>query len=187
MKYLRIYNNEQAYKDDIFHLLYESSASLDYPYIVSFVHGSNQPVRYDSLYIDFIDAYVKERLLAAYDENGDGKLSTIEAGVIEDLGTMFVGDENLTTFNDVYALKMLKTLDLHNSAIEDIDISENYNLITINMEGTFGGVTFGDQTQMTPMQRQYYNAEVPESEIESFFGADGDVNQSEINNFFDNL
>lgn len=185
MKYLRIYANETAYKDDIFHLLYESSASLDYPYVVSFVHGSNQPVRYDSLYIDFIDEYVKNVLLAAYDENGDGKLSTIEAGLIESLS--FAGDENLTTFHDVYALKMLRTLDLSNSAIEDIDISENYNLTTINMEGTFGSVSFGDQTPMTEMQRAYFNADVPESEIDAFFGNEAEVSSSEINNYFDTL
>lgn len=187
MKYLRTYPSEDAYQEGINALLYDSSASLDYPYIVSYVRGSANPVRYDSIYIEFADDYVRSKLLTAYDTNHDGHLTTFEAGAITSL-TMFAGDRQLTSFSDVRSLKALVSLDLHGSALRSIDVSELPKLQTLDLSNTTAACRFGNFTELTDMQRMFYRSDVPMSEVYSFLGLDAqELPQTEINNYFNNL
>ena len=48
----------------------------------------------------FADEYVKEICVANWDSNGDGELTYREARAVTDLGAAFVGDENITSFDE---------------------------------------------------------------------------------------
>ena len=67
--------------------------------------------------IQFADAKVKDICVALWDTNNDGELSQDEAAVVKDLGTVFSGNEKITSFDE---LKHFTTLtSIRNSAFAE--------------------------------------------------------------------
>lgn len=51
-------------------------------------------------YIDFVDPAVRDICVANFDTDGDGKISIEEAAAVTDIGTLFKGNTEITSFNE---------------------------------------------------------------------------------------
>jgi hypothetical protein len=60
--------------------------------------------------ITFVDANVKALCVANWDTNGDGELSEEEAAVVTDLGEVFKGNEEITSFDELQYFSGLTTI-----------------------------------------------------------------------------
>lgn len=76
--------------------------------------------------IVFVDSAVKALCVANWDTNGDGELSMEEAASVTDLGTVFKGNKEITSFNELQYFTGL-------TAIEDGVFSSCSNLLSVIM------------------------------------------------------
>ena len=60
-----------------------------------------EDVPVDNDVISFVDANVKALCVANFDTNGDGELSKAEAAAVTTLGSVFKGNENIKTFDEL--------------------------------------------------------------------------------------
>ena len=60
--------------------------------------------------INFVDDKVKALCVANWDTNGDGELSYVEAAAVTDLGTVFKGNMNIQSFNELQYFTGLRSI-----------------------------------------------------------------------------
>ena len=76
--------------------------------------------------ISFADAKVKALCVANWDTNSDGELDEAEATAVTDLGTVFKGNTEITSFNELQYFTGL-------TSIEDYAFQSCYNLTSVNI------------------------------------------------------
>ena len=80
----------------------------------------------ESPIISFADAKVKALCVANWDTNNDGELDEAEAAAVTDLGTVFKGNTEITSFNELQYFTGLTN-------IEDYAFQSCYNLTSITI------------------------------------------------------
>ncbi len=83
--------------------------------------------------INFADSYVKALCVANWDTDSDGELSEAEAASVTDLGIIFKGNKNITSFNEFKYFTGVKTIEKNAfygcSSLESISFPESINYV----------------------------------------------------------
>lgn len=83
-------------------------------------------------YIDFVDPAVRDICVANFDTDGDGKVSMEEAAAVTDIGTLFRGNTEITSFNEFKyftGVTTLKSYAFERSSLEYIKLPSSVTLL----------------------------------------------------------
>ncbi len=87
-------------------------------------------------YIDFVDPAVRDICVANFDTDGDGKVSMEEAAVVTDIGTLFKGNTEITSFNEFKYFTGV-------TSVADSAFFKCSNLEIINFPSSITGIGMG--------------------------------------------